>query len=179
MLGRFCNLIRNFLSSYEKKDSNSECRSNKAYWRDIARSLDRGCVISLEGNLGAGKTVLTKGIAEGLGVTHTIQSPTFVLMKVYPVKRPGISYMVHVDCYRVAQARELSAIGLEDYLHDENAVVVIEWADKIRELLPEERIEIRLSSQGEKKRTVTISPSRPASRNSKQGKVRILPTVGR
>jgi tRNA threonylcarbamoyladenosine biosynthesis protein TsaE len=139
----------------------------KKIGKDMARSLTQGCVIALEGNLGAGKTVLTKGIAEGLGIVHTIQSPTYVLMKVYPVKRPGISHLVHVDCYRVAKAFELSDIGLEDYLNDDTAVVVIEWADKIRDMLPRQRITLKIASQGEKNRTVLIRDSRSFSRKSK------------
>jgi tRNA threonylcarbamoyladenosine biosynthesis protein TsaE len=150
----------------KKKIITHSAAATKRIGKDIARSLAEGCVIALEGNLGAGKTVLAKGIAEGLGVAHVIQSPTFVLMKVYPVKRPGISHFVHVDCYRVSSSRELIAIGLDDYVHDGTTVVVIEWSDKIRDMLPSHRIDIRLSAQGEKNRTALIHDARLSSKNS-------------
>jgi tRNA threonylcarbamoyladenosine biosynthesis protein TsaE len=143
----------------KKKIITHSAAATKRIGKDIARSLAEGCVIALEGNLGAGKTVLAKGIAEGLGVAHVIQSPTFVLMKVY-------SHFVHVDCYRVSSSRELIAIGLDDYVHDGTTVVVIEWSDKIRDMLPSHRIDIRLSAQGEKNRTALIHDARLSSKNS-------------
>ncbi len=144
----------------------------KRIGKEIARSLKHGRIIALEGNLGAGKTVLAKGIAQGLGVTHVIQSPTFVLMKVYPVQRPGISHLVHVDCYRVATSREVSAIGLEDYLSDDTAVVVIEWADRIRDMLPKRRMTIRLSASGEQARKVVIHDSYSSAKDSTRYRAR-------
>ncbi len=127
----------------------------------LARSLKQGCVIALIGNLGAGKTVLTKGIAKGLKVNHVIQSPTFVLMKVYPLKHKTLSALVHVDCYRVSSPQELHTIGLEDYIQDSSAVVVIEWADKMRSALPKQRMTMTIVSRKEKGRVITIDDRRP------------------
>lgn len=105
--------------------------------KKFAATLKGGEVISLEGNLGAGKTVISKGIARGLGITAVVNSPTFVLMKVYPVRgNKRISTLVHVDAYRLQGHEELLNIGLGDYLGQPDTVVLIEWGDKVREILP-------------------------------------------
>ncbi|OGY88759.1 MAG: tRNA (adenosine(37)-N6)-threonylcarbamoyltransferase complex ATPase subunit type 1 TsaE, partial [Candidatus Komeilibacteria bacterium RIFCSPHIGHO2_01_FULL_52_14] len=81
--------------------------ATKRYAAKLVRKLGTVRVIGLEGGLGAGKTVFVKGIAKGLGVKHLIQSPTFVIMRVYPVKHRSIRTLVHVDCYRLKDSREL------------------------------------------------------------------------
>lgn len=98
----------------------------------FSRRLTGGEVVLLFGNLGAGKTVFTKGIARGLGIKKNITSPTFVIMKVYPVKNHGsIKKLVHLDCYRLSAFSELSAIGINDYLGRKDAVVVMEWPENV------------------------------------------------
>ena len=79
--------------------------------RSIARQLTGGEVIALLGSLGSGKTILTKGIAKGLGIREIITSPTFVLMKVYPVKREKIHCFCHIDAYRLDKGTQLLDIG--------------------------------------------------------------------
>ncbi len=99
----------------------------------IAKLLKGGEVLALEGDLGSGKTTFVKGLAKGLGIKQPITSPTFVLMKIYPItKHQTIKRLVHVDCYRVPGI-ELSKIGLEDYLNKSDSVVAIEWAEKINQ----------------------------------------------
>lgn len=107
-----------------------------ALGRALAPSL-RGVVL-LIGNLGAGKTTLTKGIVEGLGAGSgdTVSSPTYTLVHQY-------GDVFHVDLYRLDEAREVEGLGLED-LFASGAVVLMEWAERFPELLPAERIEIRL-----------------------------------
>ncbi|HLC64102.1 MAG TPA: tRNA (adenosine(37)-N6)-threonylcarbamoyltransferase complex ATPase subunit type 1 TsaE [Patescibacteria group bacterium] len=95
----------------------------------IASKLKGGAVIGLAGELGAGKTVFVQGLAEALGVKGQVNSPTFVLMKVY-------GQLVHVDAYRLSDSSELREIGLEEYFNKDR-VVVIEWADKVKDILPE------------------------------------------
>lgn len=113
--------------------------------KKIACGLQSGKIIGLEGELGAGKTTLIKGIARGLGVKKSITSPTFVLMKVYKIAdlrgwqadKGGykIKRFVHVDAYRIRNEKDLVLIGIEEYLGDKKTVVVIEWADKVKKLL--------------------------------------------
>ncbi len=105
--------------------------------KKLAKKFKGGETIGLIGQLGAGKTIFTKGLAKGLGIKKNITSPTFVLMRVYPVKKhPKIKNLVHLDAYRIKQANELLAIGIKDYLNQPDTAVIIEWADKIKKILP-------------------------------------------
>ena len=109
----------------------------------LARRLRGGEVLALVGDLGAGKTVLARGIAQGLGIKHRIVSPTFILMRVYPVRRhKKIRRLVHVDAYRIKHANDLLAIGLGDYLGKPDTVSVIEWADRVKKILPQKTVNI-------------------------------------
>jgi tRNA threonylcarbamoyladenosine biosynthesis protein TsaE len=103
----------------------------------LARRLRGGEIIALEGDLGAGKTIFTKGLGKVFGIKQHITSPTFVLMKVYPVenKEYRIKNLVHVDCYRLDEPQELFYLGLEEHLNKRDTIVVIEWADKIKDYL--------------------------------------------
>jgi len=133
-------------------------KETKNIARKLALSFKGGEVIALEGELGTGKTVFIKGLAQGLGIKETIKSPSFVLMKVYPLKCRKIKYLCHVDAYRLAKAQELLDIGLNDWLSKEGVVTVIEWADKVREVLPKKSIKIRLNyGKKENERTIRIN----------------------
>jgi tRNA threonylcarbamoyladenosine biosynthesis protein TsaE len=95
------------------------------------RQMQAGDVVALCGDLGAGKTVLVKGMAKGLGYEGEVTSPTFTLVHEYPGRIP----LYHMDWYRLEQASEVESLGLEDYF-DGSGICVIEWADKIPGLLP-------------------------------------------
>ena len=111
----------------------------------MAKGLKGGEVIALVGNLGAGKTIFIKGLAKGLGVKQTITSPTFVLMKIYPVRSSSIRYLCHVDVYRLTRGQDLVDIGLNDWLGQKDVVTVIEWANQVKEILPRKRIEVKIN----------------------------------
>ena len=87
------------------------------------------------GQLGSGKTCLAKGLAQGLGIKHTVNSPTFILMNVYQPPSGKIKFFCHTDLYRLKRESELEEIGLKEYLGRPDTVTVIEWADKIPRLL--------------------------------------------
>lgn len=112
----------------------------------LASEFFGGETILLQGNLGAGKTVFAKGIAKGLKIKKPITSPTFILMKVYKVKNhKTIKNLVHVDCYRINSEKDIQGIGLEEYLNRSDSVCLIEWPEKIKKILPKNRIiEVRL-----------------------------------
>lgn len=93
-------------------------------------------VILLSGELGSGKTVFAKGVGRGLGVRATIHSPTFLLMKRYPLARSCFKNLWHIDCYRIHNARELIALGIKNILCDPKNVVVIEWPERVKRLIP-------------------------------------------
>jgi tRNA threonylcarbamoyladenosine biosynthesis protein TsaE len=101
--------------------------------KKFATKLKGGEIIGLSGDLGAGKTIFTKGLAQGLGIKEMITSPTFVLMKVYPITKRGskIKQLVHVDAYRLEQNTDISTVGIEEYLNRDDTVVAIEWPEKI------------------------------------------------
>ena len=109
--------------------------------------LRAGDVVALFGDLGAGKTTLTKGIARGLNLSADIHSPTFTLIHEHPGEIP----LYHVDLYRLSGENEVETLGIEEYLC-RDGVTVIEWADKMRSLLPAERLDIELKMKGDTQR---------------------------
>ncbi len=105
--------------------------------RLLAQRLRGGEVIALIGELGAGKTVLVKGLAAGLGIRQPIRSPTFLLLRVYPVRgHRTIKRFVHVDAYRIKHPAELLDVGLNDNLGKPDTVTVIEWANRAVAVIP-------------------------------------------
>lgn len=118
----------------------------------IAEAAEPGDIIALIGDLGTGKTALTKYIAEGLGVTEEVISPTFTIVKEY---RSGRLPLFHFDVYRLGSGEELLDIGAEDYLED-GGVSVIEWADIVADVLPADSLVIRLEYGSGNTRTADI-----------------------
>jgi tRNA threonylcarbamoyladenosine biosynthesis protein TsaE len=113
--------------------------------KKIAAGLRGGDVVLLYGDLGAGKTTLTKGIALGLGVKSNIVSPTFTLMQIYKIQDTNnIQYpiynFVHIDTYRLEDEKQLLEIGAQDYIGDPETVCVIEWAEKVEKLISGKKI---------------------------------------
>ena len=108
----------------------------KAFGYELAKSLKPGTVIALIGNLGTGKTTLTKYIAEGLGVREMLTSPTFTIVKEY---YSGRMPLYHFDVYRLESAAQLFDIGAEEYFYGQG-VSILEWADQVAEILPDETL---------------------------------------
>lgn len=108
-------------------------------------------IICLQGDLGSGKTIFTKGIAKALGIDENITSPTFNIIKEYDGELP----LYHMDLYRLEESS--SDIGIEDYF-TKNGVVVIEWADIIKDKLPEERLDINIKIVNDEVRILYITP---------------------
>ncbi|MFA6307473.1 MAG: tRNA (adenosine(37)-N6)-threonylcarbamoyltransferase complex ATPase subunit type 1 TsaE [Patescibacteria group bacterium] len=131
-------------------------RETEAIATKLAKNLKGGELLALSGNLGAGKTVFVQALAKALGIKENITSPTFVLMKVYDLKKAKINKFVHVDCYRLYRREDLLEIGLEDYLIHDNIIVAIEWADKLRSL-PDRAIKINIELLKDNKRKITIN----------------------
>ena len=115
----------------------------EAVGRALAGTLRGGEVITLRGDLGAGKTVFTRGLARGLGIASPILSPTFTIVREYA----GRLKLYHFDFYRLTEAEELQEIGFEEYMQPE-AVVVIEWAELFPEVLPARRIVVQIEASG-------------------------------
>ncbi|KMK74364.1 tRNA (adenosine(37)-N6)-threonylcarbamoyltransferase complex ATPase subunit type 1 TsaE [Alkalihalobacillus pseudalcaliphilus] len=122
-----------------------------AFAKQLGLLLNGGEVITLEGDLGAGKTHFTKGLAEGLDVKRVVNSPTFTIIKEYKGRKP----LYHMDVYRLENSEE--DIGLEEYF-ESDGVSVVEWASRIEEQLPSERLEIRIYRQGDTEREIHLQP---------------------
>ncbi len=105
----------------------------KKFATDVAQTLKKGDVIALVGDLGTGKTTLSKYIAEALGITETITSPTFTIVQEY---HSGRLPLYHFDVYRVDDIEEMYRIGYEEYFYGEG-VCIVEWADIVEEIIPE------------------------------------------
>jgi tRNA threonylcarbamoyladenosine biosynthesis protein TsaE len=116
---------------------------------------DHAPVIALEGELGAGKTTFVQGFTKSLGVGEAVKSPTFLLMKEY--KLPERS-LFHIDCYRVRDAQELIPLEIMDILNNPKNIVLIEWSERIAEILPSDRITVHLDHVDEHTRRITITP---------------------
>ena len=115
-----------------------------AFAKRMGENLSGGEVLALDGDLGAGKTAFVKGLAKGLGIEEMVVSPTFTIVREYG----GEKKLAHFDVYRIADPDEMFEIGFEEYLGGE-WICVIEWAERIRDLLPQERLEIKIVRQGE------------------------------
>ena len=115
--------------------------------KSIADKLPNGITLTFSGDLGAGKTTFVRGLAEGLGITEVVQSPTFNIMKIYlKGKRP----LIHIDAYRLADID--TDIGLDEYIGYETGITVIEWPMYIEKLIPDFSIEVEISNLGDDNR---------------------------
>ncbi len=112
----------------------------------MGREAKAGQVYTLIGDLGVGKTVFTKGLAEGLEIGEPVSSPTFTIVQIY---EEGRLPFYHFDVYRIGDIEEMDEIGYEDYIYGEG-VSLIEWADLIEEILPEHYTEVRIEKEPER-----------------------------
>ena len=129
-----------------KITSTSEAQT-KELARRLGERLQAGDVLTLEGDLGAGKTTFTKGLGEGLGVKRTISSPTFTIVKEYEGRIP----LYHIDAYRLEDSEE--DIGFEEYFEGEG-VTVVEWAQFIQDFLPKRRLDLTIIYLDERARFI-------------------------
>ena len=127
-----------------------------ALGQKIGRAATPGQVYTLTGDLGVGKTVFTQGVAAGLGITEPVNSPTFTIVQVY---EEGRLPFYHFDVYRIGDIEEMEEIGYDDYFFG-GGICLIEWAELIEEILPEDRISITIEkdlSKGFDYRRITIA----------------------
>ena len=127
-----------------------------AFGKRLAADISGGEVFALYGDLGAGKTAFAQGLASGLGVAQTVNSPTFPIMNIYKIKHQKIKSFCHIDTYRLADGNELTAIGALDYIGDAGTVTVIEWAEKAVALLPKTAVKVKFETISETERKISI-----------------------
>lgn len=119
---------------------------------EFAKKLTGGEVVALHGNLGGGKTTFTQGIAKGLGIKKRIISPTFVIVRTYKI---GFKNFYHIDLYRVQSKNDIEGLGIEEILGNPENIVVIEWAERLGNLLPKQRIDVYFEYIDAEKRKIT------------------------
>ena len=118
----------------------------------FATFVEKGDVFSFVGELASGKTTFIKGILKGLNFDKPVTSPTFTLVNEYDAKFP----VIHIDCYREDKQERWIKLGMNDYMDEEN-VIIIEWADKIKSLLPVNTIQIQFSHKSINSRDIFLS----------------------
>ena len=115
---------------------------------EASQDKSRAALLTLCGDLGAGKTTFVQALAKELGVGATVQSPTYVLVKSYETKHPQFKKLVHIDLYRLEKPEELAALKLEEVFNNPNNLVCIEWPERAPNSLPKPTFTVNFSSEG-------------------------------
>ncbi len=131
-------------------------KETKALGKKIAANLKGGAILALTGELGSGKTTFAQGLAKGLGIKQRIISPTFILVRKYDLESKNF---YHIDLYRLETEieREVRNLGIEEIWDDSENIVVIEWAEKIKKMIPENATWIEFKNLGENERKIKTS----------------------
>ncbi|MFQ6067174.1 MAG: tRNA (adenosine(37)-N6)-threonylcarbamoyltransferase complex ATPase subunit type 1 TsaE [bacterium] len=129
-----------------------DCEETQKLGEELGRSLPPGSVVALTGELGSGKTTLIQGIGKGLGIESLIKSPSFVIIHEYAGPVP----LYHFDLYRITHQKEIISLGYQDYFYQKKGIVVIEWAEKIENVLPTEYLKIELEIMDLSKRRIAL-----------------------
>lgn len=131
-----------------KSDNNT-----KQIAASLAKQIKKG-VVALSGELGAGKTTFTKGFAKGLGIKEKITSPTFVLIRQHKIPLTN-NVLYHIDLYRLENSNDFRNLGVEELINDKNNLIIIEWADKIKDFLPKDTLKISIEKTENNQRLIT------------------------
>ena len=124
-------------------------KETEKYAEELAASIDKNRrIFALVGDLGAGKTTFSQFFLRALGVTESVTSPTFVIMKSYKLKTKNYKLAYHIDCYRLKNSEELLSLGFAEILADTKNTILIEWADRVRDILPPKTVWIDFAHAG-------------------------------
>lgn len=122
----------------------------------LPKKDNEALVVGLSGNLGSGKTTFIQAVARGLGVKENVTSPTFVIEKIYKTNNKEFPWLVHIDAYRIESAREMEVLGFEELVEDPNNLILIEWPENVKEILPESALTIKCEFVSENEREFTF-----------------------
>ena len=127
--------------------------------REILKSPPKkqAVIIGLIGDLGGGKTTFLKGFARGLGIKDKILSPTFVILKRFKIKDLRFKSFYHIDCYRFEKTREILELGFKEIVANPQNIICVEWADRIKKLLPKNSLILKFFFIGKNKRKITLN----------------------
>lgn len=123
------------------------------FGKSFAKTLVPGDIVLLHGNLGSGKTTFAQGVAQGLGITKRIISPTFIIMRTYTLQKGNL---YHVDLYRIASEKDIEGLGLLELIELGNDIFLIEWPEKIDHLLPTTRKDLFFEYIDDNRRSIVI-----------------------
>ncbi len=136
-------------------------QETKTLGQAIGQVCRGGEVFYLSGDLGAGKTTFLQGLAKGLGVNSSVNSPTFNILKIYKTKKgSAVKSFCHIDAYRLIGAKDLEALGIKEILADKDAVTAIEWAEKVKSVFPKNTIKIKAKHITDNEREFAIDDKR-------------------
>lgn len=142
---------------YLTNDFRETQKLGEEFAKDILKRHPSGAVlIALHGELGSGKTTFVQGLAKGFGIKRRIISPTFIIVRSYNIKYQKLKMFYHIDLYRIKGERDIEGLGIKEIINDPQNIVAIEWAEKMRRLLPRKRWSVKFDYVGEDKRRVTI-----------------------
>ena len=133
--------------------SRSEAET-EAFGAEVARRLPRGSVVLLDGDLGAGKTVFSRGFARALGIDEPVSSPTYTIVQEYELPEKGRLY--HLDLYRISDAGAALAFGVDEFLSDPASYALVEWPERISGILPENAVKVTLRHLGDGEREINV-----------------------
>ncbi|MHB1316714.1 MAG: tRNA (adenosine(37)-N6)-threonylcarbamoyltransferase complex ATPase subunit type 1 TsaE [Minisyncoccota bacterium] len=131
----------------------------KAFAVDFVKTLspqeNKATVLGLYGDLGAGKTSFTQGLASALGIIDTVVSPTFVIEKIYTLENQKFSHLIHIDAYRIEKSEEMLHLGWEEIISNPDNLIVVEWPELITDIMPS-HVQIKLAHITENERVVEV-----------------------
>ena len=133
--------------------SKSEQETESAGFQ-LAQTLPAGSTVLLNGNLGAGKTVFSRGFARGLGITEPVSSPTYTIVQEYDL--PGGGRLYHLDLYRISDVNSALAFGVDEFLDDPNGIALVEWPERIEGILPDHAVQVTLEHVSDSERRISI-----------------------
>ena len=135
----------------------NNCEETQQFGRDFAKQAQHLQAIALHGDLGSGKTTFVQGLAQGLGIIKKIISPTFIIMRTYKIDGRGDKkFLYHVDLYRITDEKDIEVLGLIELMNDSQNITVIEWPEKIENLLSEKRKDLFFTYLGDDKREIHL-----------------------
>ncbi len=148
--------MKNFITKNKKETE----KLGKKIGEEILRKKpkNKAFVITLEGDLGGGKTTFVKGLAKGLGIKEKVLSPTFILVKKFEISKraSNFSHFFHIDCYRIEKPKEILGLGFKEITKKPTNIVAIEWANKIERIIPKKSLQIKFEFLGKNKRKILI-----------------------
>jgi tRNA threonylcarbamoyladenosine biosynthesis protein TsaE len=131
----------------------------RAFGTQLGRLLNPGDLVLLNGDIGAGKTTFTQGLARGLHVSGPVQSPTFTLVVEHPARvNSTLTRLYHIDLYRLADANDAATFGLEEYVDDASAITAVEWPERASAALPDAYLLVELGYVADSKRQLRVTP---------------------